>query len=73
VSIKARLRTLEGRDGPGCYQCRLRPTSTYVVYPDEEYHEPPPQHCPECGCLIEVVILKVVYEDAYDAEGEGPE
>lgn len=63
MSIKSRLRTLEGRDSPGCYQCRLRPTSTYVVYPDEEYHEPEPEHCPECDRLIEVVLIKVVCEE----------
>jgi hypothetical protein len=62
MSIKCRLRALEGRDGPGCSECRLRPTSTHVVYPDEERHEPEPEHCPGCGHLIEAVVIKVEYE-----------
>jgi hypothetical protein len=70
MSIKDRIRRLEGRGGAEhCPECRLRPVSTYVVYPDEESHTPPePEHCPKCGRLIERFCLKVVYEDL---EGEG--
>jgi hypothetical protein len=64
MSIKSRIRRLEGRgDSERCSECRLRPVSTYVVYPDEEDHAPPePEHCPKCGRHIERFILKVVYE-----------
>jgi hypothetical protein len=63
MSIKHRLRRLEGNGPGGCRECRLRPTPTYVVYPDEEDRTPPePEHCPECGSAVEVVVIRVVYE-----------
>jgi len=64
MSIKSRIRRLEGRgDSERCSECRLRPTSTYTVYPGEEDDAPPePEYCPECGRLIERVRIRVVYD-----------
>jgi hypothetical protein len=63
MSIKGRIRRLEGRGDPACPECRLRPVATYAVYPDEEDHAPPkPEHCPRCSRLIETVLIRVAYE-----------
>jgi len=52
MSLKDRIRRLEGMgDAERCLECRLRPATTYAVYPDEEgrYCIPEPEHCPKCG------------------------
>jgi hypothetical protein len=69
MSIKDRLRRVEGRgDAERCHECRLRPITTYAIYPGEEDRPiPEPEHCPKCGRLIERVAIRVVYE----GEGEG--
>jgi len=66
VSIKARLRTLEGRDGPGCPECYRKPQKIYAYYPAEGEHAPEPERCTRCGRALGVVF-RVVYE----GEGEG--
>jgi hypothetical protein len=60
VSIKSRLRTLEGRDSPGCYQCRNTPPTIHAYYPGEK--KPEPELCPRCGRSLGV-IFRVVYEE----------
>jgi hypothetical protein len=68
MSIKDRVRRLEGRGDPDrCRECRLRPTKTYAIYPGEEDRLiPEPEHCPECGRLIEIVCIRVEYEEEGD-------
>jgi hypothetical protein len=65
MSIKDRILRLEDRgDAERCRKCRLRPATTYTVYPDEEDCTlPVPEHCPKCGHLVERFVLRVVYED----------
>jgi hypothetical protein len=60
MSIKDRIRRLEGRDDEGCPECRLKPNETYVVYPDDD-HSPEPECCPKCGRSLGFVI-RVEYE-----------
>ena len=61
MSIKDRIRRLEGRGGAGCPECRLKPDVYYVVYPDED-HAPEPERCPRCGRLSDGFVIKVMYE-----------
>jgi hypothetical protein len=61
VSIKDRIRRLEGREGAACPECRLKPEVNYVVYPDQDAHTPEPERCPRCDRPLGFVI-KVVYE-----------
>jgi hypothetical protein len=63
-SIRGKLEYLESRaDAERCSECRLRPKRTHAIYPDEEDRPlPEPEHCPECGRAIEVVVMRVVYE-----------
>jgi hypothetical protein len=78
MSLKDRMRRLEDKGIPeDCPECRLRPTRTYVINPggedkDEETSSsrpiPEPEHCPECGSAIELIVFRLVYEDV---EGEG--
>lgn len=68
MSIKDRIRRLEGRDGPGCPECRLKPQRSYVVYAQEGDHTPEPERCPMCDRPLGFVI-RVVYEE--DLPGEG--
>jgi hypothetical protein len=72
MSIKDRIRRLEGKgDAEQCPECRLRPATTYAVYPGEEDRTlPEPEYCPKCGRLIERFVLKVVYEDLEGGGGE---
>jgi hypothetical protein len=60
MSIKSRLRQLEGRDGLPCRECKNTSPTIHAVYPGEE--EPEPRHCPTCN-RSQTVILIVVYED----------
>jgi hypothetical protein len=64
MSFKGRIRRLEDRgDAERCRECRLRPKRTHAIYPgDEDRPLPEPEHCPECGSAIEVVVMRVVYE-----------
>jgi hypothetical protein len=73
MSIKDRIRRLgDGADARRCRECGLRPQKLYVYYPDEEDCSPPePEHCPECGRLIELICLKVEYEEERALGGEG--
>ena len=66
MSIKNRLRRLEGKDGPPCPECHLKPTVPLPFYPDEGESEPQPEYCPSCSRAL-TVIIRVVYEE----EGEG--
>ena len=61
MSIKDRVRRLEGRSGPACPECRMRPEVTHVVYPEEGDPTPEPECCPKCDRTLGVVI-QVVYE-----------
>jgi hypothetical protein len=73
---KDRMRRLEdgadARLASLCRECGLRPPKVYVYYPDEEAYSPPePEHCPECGSLIELITLKVEYEEERALGGRG--
>jgi hypothetical protein len=63
MSIKDRLRRLEGAAAEHCRECRLRPASIHAIYPGEEDSPiPEPEHCPKCGRLIETHLLRIVYD-----------
>jgi hypothetical protein len=62
MSIKDRIRRLEGRRDASCPECRLKPEVNYVVYPDKDDHTPEPEHCPRCGRSLGFII-EVVYDD----------
>jgi hypothetical protein len=60
VSIKARIRRLEGKDA-GCPECYREPEPVRVFYPEEREPAPDRERCPGCGRARGVVIM-VVYE-----------
>jgi hypothetical protein len=62
VSIKGRIRRLEGRDGPGCPECQLKTEAVHVFYPDKGEAVPEPKRCGGCGRSLGVVI-RAVYDD----------
>ena len=66
MSIKDRIRRLEGRGGPGCQECRNEPQRTYAYYPQKGDDPPEPEHCPECGRP-----LGIIFRVLYGEEGEG--
>jgi ssDNA-binding Zn-finger/Zn-ribbon topoisomerase 1 len=68
MSIKNRIQRLEEGDAERCLACKLRPKKTFVINPGEEDNIPEPERCPECGSAIELIVLRLVYEDV---EGEG--
>ena len=61
MSFKDRIRRLEGRDGPGCQECRNKPVAIQAYYPDEGEHAPERECCPECGRSLGI-ILRVTYD-----------
>jgi len=63
VSIKDRIRRLEGKEG--CPECSNALPTIHSVYPGEE--EPDPEYCPRCGRSLRV-LMRVVYKDV---RGEG--
>jgi hypothetical protein len=64
MGIKDRIRRLEDEgDAERCRECRLRPVKTHAIYPGEEDRPlPEPEYCPECGRLIDTVVIRVVHE-----------
>jgi hypothetical protein len=73
MSIKKRLESLEEGDAERCLECRLRPTRTYLINPGgEDRPIPKPEHCPECGSAIELIVFRLVYEDVEGGEHESP-
>jgi hypothetical protein len=65
MSIKDRIRRLEGRGSAACPECRNTRPAINAVYPEDQ--EPSPEYCPRCGRSLTIVI-RVLYEDL---EGEG--
>lgn len=57
---KRRLRDLENAH-QACWECATRPTRVHVVYEGEEAPDVA-EYCPECGRLVEGVVLRVEYE-----------
>jgi ribosomal protein S14 len=76
--IKGRLRRLEerSRGGGRCQECGLPPDGPgYIVLidegrPEESFDGDPDERCGSCGRYVWCVI-KVVYDDANEAEGGG--
>ena len=59
MGIKRRIRRLE-RSSASCPECRIKPQTIRVVYPEDNY-PPECEFCLRCGRALEVVI-KVEYE-----------
>ena len=64
MSIKDRLSRLEGRNGPACPECRMRPEVIHVFYPEEGDPAPELRSCPKCDRTLGIVIR-------VECEGEG--
>jgi hypothetical protein len=73
MTIKKRLERLEEGDAEHCLACKLRPKTTFLINPDgEDRPIPEPEHCPECGSAIELIVFRLVYEDVEGGEHESP-
>ncbi|MDP9458349.1 MAG: hypothetical protein M3Q60_21805 [Actinomycetota bacterium] len=66
MSIRGRLRRLEGRGRLVLCECRHEPQRIHAVYPGED--APEPERCPRCGRLLSFVV-RVVYEGDEERSG----
>ena len=58
TGLGKRLAALEARAPVGCPTCR---TWSRVVYEDEAGNRTRPDRCPDCGRLVPVLLIRVIY------------